>query len=167
MTHYALQRSASPQATDAGFPATFSRLRASVVPEKLLNGFPGKRTARNLLKAGRPPAIAWMRTAMRLSVAAAFLVADYTHVAQIIAVLALINLLGAVELQVAKVALETWHSGIDYIASSFAAAREVACTWCDGSGVLPLPEDCDDDNCCTECAGRGRVSVSLRHRLLS
>ena len=70
-----------------------------------LDSLPFKRTRRALLDASKPPAVVWMRGAMRLGVAGLIWLAGFPHIATIFVVLAIISVLGAIELQVARVFL--------------------------------------------------------------
>ena len=76
---------------------------------------PGKRTRRLLLEASKPPAVVWMRGAMRLGLAGLVWMAGFTHVAVILAVLAVVNVFGAIELQVARVLLEVYRSAKEFL----------------------------------------------------
>jgi hypothetical protein len=78
---------------------------------------PGRRMRRNLLNAAYPPASAWVRTSMRLVVAGAFLLAGYSGIAKVVAVLAVVNLLAAVEGQMANVLLTAWKSLLSMISN--------------------------------------------------
>jgi hypothetical protein len=56
-----------------------------------------------------------MRAAINLVVAGLFLSAGFTHVASVVLVLSVIQIVGAMELQIARVFLETWQSGWSHL----------------------------------------------------
>ena len=79
------------------------------------SSFPGRRTRKNLLKAVYPPASAWVRSSMRLAVAGTLLLSGYPGIAKVITVLAVVNLLAAVEGQIANVLFTAWKSLLNMI----------------------------------------------------
>jgi hypothetical protein len=77
---------------------------------RIHSSLPGRRMRKTLLNAAYPPANAWVRSSMRLVVAGALLFAGYPGIAKVVAVLAVVNLLAAIEGQIANVLLTVWKS---------------------------------------------------------
>jgi hypothetical protein len=121
--------------------------RANEFPRITLTGrlgkVPGKRTALKLVAASWPPHIAWMRTALRLIIAGLLLIAGYSFIAHVVFVLSLINLIAAIELQISRVALETWKSGLDLVKARFKATQALVASFL--SGLVSSATAADDD----------------------
>ncbi len=82
---------------------------------------PGKRTRRLLFDAGKPPPVAWMRGAMRLSVAGLAWLFGYPHLAMVFAVFAVMSLVGVVETQVARTFLKVFDAARRLIRAQWGA----------------------------------------------
>jgi hypothetical protein len=68
----------------------------------LINKLPGKTTRKELAKATVPPLYAFVRAGIRMTIAGVLYFYGMHHAATVVAILAIISLVGVVEAQIAK-----------------------------------------------------------------
>ena len=93
------------------------------------------------------------RSAFRLLMAGSAYALGYPAAGHVLIVIAVLSLIGPIEIAIAQ----DVSSAIKRQLSDRNKACQ--CRVCDGRGQLSIPDEHDDDNCCTVCAGTGLVKL--------